>query len=161
MKKLMMVVIAVAVAFAFNAWATGTTTKEEVKVDKTATGTKVEVKEKGPEGKIDAKVEKSGTTVTGTVTEKPKGDSTTVETKVTFKKYEQAGDFIYVVSEGKELKLKHTLKDSAKKDMLTWKEGTPVTITSTYALTPDQVAKAVAVDAKLADSAAKAAEKAK
>jgi len=156
MKKLMAVVIAVAVAFAFNAWATGTT-KEEVKVDKTATGTKVEVKEKSAEGKVDAKVQKSGDTVTGSVTEKPKDKSTTIETKVTFKKFDANGDYVYVIHEGKELRLKHTLKDDAKKNMI-GKEGKDFTITSTYPLTAKEVATITVTDSKAAEATTKAVE---
>jgi len=61
-------------------------------------------------------------------------------------KFEANGDYIYVMKEDKVIKLKHKLSDSVKKDMLKYKPGDTITVTSTYPLSNQDLA--VIVDVK-------------
>lgn len=68
-------------------------------------------------------------------------EGSTVEESVKFQKYDAQGDYIYVMKDNKLIRVKHTLNESNKKDMLKWKEGTLVKVTSTYALDKPELAK--------------------
>jgi len=139
MKKftVLAVVLGLALVFSVNA-AEKTTVKKEVK----GTETKTEVKEKSGGTKVKVEETKTPTTtdVTADVTKK-KGD--VAKEEVTFKKYDSKGDFIYVIKDKKEYRLPHNLSDDMKKNMLSWKEGKPVTITSTRPLSNDELVTAV------------------
>lgn len=137
MKKLMAAVVVLAVALAFTAWAGET--KTEVKVKEQAGTTTVKATEKAPGTKETLDVQKQGTTVTGKDVVKEKKGPIAKET-VAFEKYEAQGDYIYVVKDTKVIRLKHTLNDSMKKDMMGLKKGDTVNITSTYPLTAGEVA---------------------
>ena len=129
MKKFIGIAVALGVAAAFSVYAAGTgtpaekTTETKVKVTETKTPTETDVKAdiKSKQGDV-------------------------AKETVTFKKYEQTGDFIYVIKDNKEIRLKHTLSDNAKKDMLQYKEGDPVTITSTYPLSNAQLANVLKIE---------------
>lgn len=128
MKKLIGVAVAMSVALAFSVYAGTTTpteksTVEKVKVTETST----------PEGKE----------VKATVKEKA-GD--VAKETVTFSRYEQNGDWIYVMKDNKEIRLKHTLHENAKKDMLGFKKGDAVTVTSTYPLTKSDLATVLKIE---------------
>jgi hypothetical protein len=163
MKKMIGAVVAVAVAIAFSAYAAETVTKgketvqtstgtEKVKAKETVTPTeeKLVVKEKAKGEKEKTTVKESGTTATVKDVEKMKKGEVAKET-VTFKKIEAQGDYIYVMKDKKEMRLKHKLSDSSKKNMLGLKEGETIEITSTYPLT--QADLAVITDAKVAAKA--------
>lgn len=139
MKKIMAFAVVVAVAFAFTAWAGTTKTEEKVKVEEKGGVTTVKATEKSPGTKEKLTVTKEGTTVTGKDVTKTKAGDVAKDT-VQFEKYEAAGDYIYVVKDTKVIRLKHALNDSMKKDMLTYKKGDPITVTSTYPLTANEVA---------------------
>lgn len=173
MKKVLMMAVAVAVAVAFSAAVkAGDTTKTvekekatvgDVKVEaktvtkeNTATGTtKTVEKEKVKAG--DVKVEAKSTTVENKaadttkekikVEEKVKGGAF-VEEKVTFKKFDANGDYIYVVKGKEEMKVKHTLSEGDKANIMKKKDGDTITITSTYPLTKEQVMNNVVTSAK-------------
>jgi len=166
MKKIMVLAVAAVFAFALAANAEekvevkekvkkdGTTKMEVKAVDKEA-GTKEKIKvteKKDGEVKIKAtekdkvagtketlKVKEDGTTVKGKDVVKHKQGKVVTDT-VKFEKYEANGDYIYVVKEDKVVRMKHKLSDNMKKDMLKLKKGDKVTITSTYEMTPDEVA---------------------
>lgn len=137
MKKLMTLVVAVAVALAFSMMAQAEETK--VKVEEKGGTTTVKATEKSPGTKETLKATEQGTTVTGKDVVKSKTGPVAKET-VAFEKYEAQGDYIYVVKDTKVIRLKHTLNDSMKKDMMGLKKGDTVTITSTHPLTAGEVA---------------------
>ncbi|MFH0799668.1 MAG: hypothetical protein V2A66_05760 [Pseudomonadota bacterium] len=137
MKKLMAVVVMVVVAFAFTVWA-GDTTKKEVKVTDKGGTEKVEVKEKAAGTKTKTEMEVKGKTVQGEVETKTAKGAVKEET-VKFEKWENQGDYIYVVKDSKVVRLKHTLTENVKKDMLL-KKGDTVVVTSTYPLSAGDVA---------------------
>jgi sensor histidine kinase regulating citrate/malate metabolism len=122
MKKLIGIVVAVGVAAAFAAYA-GTTTpaKKSTEMKTTVTETKSATE----------------TDVKAVTTEK---QGPVAKETVTFNRYDKSGDWIYVMKDNKEIRLKHTLSDSDKKDMLGFKKGDAVTVTSTYPLTNSELA---------------------
>lgn len=126
MKKLLVLVVVAAVAVAFAAYAGTTTTAKEVK--NPATTEKVDVKTNPATQEVKGKVE----------TEYKKGP--VYEDTVTFDKFDKNSDYIYVVKDQKVMRLKHTLTESDKQDMLQKKKGDKVTITSTYPLTKPELA---------------------
>ena len=128
MKKVIGIAVAVGVALAFSVYAGTTAPAEkstEVKAKVTETTT--------PEGKEVKAVVKEKT-----------GD--VAKETVTFDRYEANGDWIYVMKDNKVLRLKHTLNESTKKDMLGFKKGDPVTVTSTYPLTKSDLATVLKIE---------------
>ena len=167
MKKVLGIAAALVLALAFTARAEDTTktVKGDVQTDtgkvsvtKTTTPeeTKTVVKAKGENAKTTITKEKAAGETTVTATKDMKKGPVAEET-VTFKKFETNGDYIYVIKDNKELRLKHTLSDSAKKNMLGMKEGTPIVITSTYPLTRADMA--VVTDARAVQKAEMAEKK--
>lgn len=144
MRKIFAVVVAVA-AVAFVAGAVRA--EETVKAKQTTTGseTKTVIKEKSPGEKTTATVvTKPGETAV-TETTKLKEGKVAKET-VTFDKIDKDGNYIYVMKDTKLLRLKHTLSEGAKKNMLAKKKGDTITVTSTYPLTNQDLA--IIIDAK-------------
>lgn len=165
MKKIFVLAMAVAFAFALTASAEEVVkVKEEVKKDGTtkieakatdkAAGTKetVKVEEKGDVVKIKAKetdkvagttektkIKEEGTKVSGKDVVKHKHGDVATDT-VKFEKYEANGDYIYVVKEDKLVRMNHKLSDNMKKDMMKLKKGDVIQITSTYQMSPEEVA---------------------
>ena len=138
MKKIMMLAVAVVFAFALTAGA-----EEVVKVKETTKGDvkKVEVKatDKAAGTKEKLTVKEEGSQVAGKdVVKHKKGDI--AKDTVKFEKYEANGDYIYVVKDNKVVRMNHKLSDNVKKDMLKLKKGDAITITSTYQMTPEEVA---------------------
>jgi hypothetical protein len=140
MKKftVLAVVLGLALAFSVNA-AEKTTVKKEVKG--TEQTTEVKTKSGGTKVKVEEAKTPATTNVTADITKK-QGD--VAKEEVTFKRYDSKGDFIYVIKDNKEYRLQHNLSDDMKKNMLSWKVGKPVTITSTRALSNDELVTAVA-----------------
>lgn len=139
MKKLMAAVVVVAVALAFSAYAGDTKTEVKVKEDAKTGTTTVKATEKSAGEKETLKVKEQGTTVSGKDVIKTKAGDVAKDT-VSFEKYEANGDYIYVVKDSKVIRLKHTLNESMKKDMLGMKKGDAITVTSTHPLTAGEVA---------------------
>ena len=170
MKKMIGMAAALVLALAFSAHAADTTTKkvtgevktpsgtQDVSVTKTTTPeeTKTVMKATGPNAKETITKEKTAGETTVTATKEMKKGPVAEDT-VTFKKFETNGDYIYVMKDNKELRLKHTLSDSTKKNMLGLKEGTPITVTSTYPLTKADMA--VVTDARVVQKAEAASQK--
>ena len=164
MKKILGLAVAMVFAFALTANAEevvkvkeqtkGDTTKVEVKAKDKAAGTKEDVKvvETADKTTVKAKetdkaagtkekltVKEEGSTVAGKDVVKHKHGDVAKET-VKFEKYEAKGDYIYVVKDNKLVRMNHKLSDNMKQDMLKLKKGDTVTITSTYQMTPEEVA---------------------
>lgn len=157
MKKLMMAVAVLVVAFALSANAQTTKVEEKVtgpaggKADITKTTTPTEtvtdVKAKSASGDVKVQAEKVQTAdTTNITTEIKKKTGDVAKETVIFQKYEANGNWIYVLKDNKEIRVKHTPDESMKKNMLSLKTGTPITITSTYPLSKADLATAVAVD---------------
>lgn len=155
MKKLLVVALAVAVAFAFavkvyaadtNPAAPGAVkVQEKVKVEGNVVKVEEKAKAPGEKEKIKATENLATGEVKGTdVTKMKKGE--VWKDTVKFQKFEANGDYIYVMKDNKVIRLKHTLSDNVKKDMLSKKAGDTITITSTYPLTNQDLA--VITDAK-------------
>ena len=122
MKKVLGLVVVAAVAVAFAAYAgTTTTTKDVTKA--AGTEQKSTVTTNPATGEVKGKVE----------TEYNKGPVYTDTVK--FDKYEANSDYIYVEKDQKVIRLKHTLTENDKQNMLQKKKGDSVTITSTSVIT--------------------------
>ncbi|MFA4874870.1 MAG: hypothetical protein WC956_10890 [bacterium] len=144
MKKILVVAVAMAFAFAVAGKANAEDTKAKVKetTKTTATGdTKTVIKEKTATGteKEVVKTTEGGKEVTGKdVTTFKKGD--VYEDTVKFQKFdEKNGDYVFVMKDNKTYRIKHTLTESDKQNMLKKGAGTTVKITSTYPLSRDQL----------------------
>lgn len=137
MKKFL--VVAVALAFAVSAWAEEGKTTLKVKEETKGGVTEIKIKEKAPGVVEKAKIEEKGTTLNVTDKAKMKAGEIAKDT-VKFEKYEANGDWVYVMKDDKLLRVKHSLSDNMKKDMLKLKKGDPITVTSTYPLTAGELA---------------------
>ena len=143
MKKVLMMAVAVAVAVAFSAVVKAGDTTKTVEKEKAKVGdVKVEAKTVTKENAATDTTNK-----TMKVEEKGKAGGFVEET-VKFKKFDANGDYIYVVKGTEEMKVKHTLSESDKANIMKKKEGDTITITSTYPLTKEQVVNAVVTKAK-------------
>ena len=137
MKKFL--VVAVVLAFAMSAWAEDGKTTLKVKEETKGGVTEIKVKEKSPGVVEKAKIEEKGTTLNVTDKTKMKAGNVAKDT-VKFEKYEANGDWVYVMKDDKLIRVKHSLSDNVKKDMLKLKKGDTINITSTYPLTAADLA---------------------